>query len=239
MKSRAWYMAQIFAAVAIFMTFVCLPAAAQSLYEQYLNTPKETLESETDEMGKNLKQVFNEGGIERQQQKIDFADYFSNFKKLVLYGAKLANYAEYEENLTFAKDKEIFKGLPEAEGETNTQGTYDQKAFVNEKYEKMKGNITEEIDTYVDLIKISLDACEIMSRNDLSGFMENANNQRSIRRYLDESEAYHAFAERQERLNKGWPNLARRISDQVRLWQEAQPSPEDPIIDPAITEAIL
>ena len=79
---------------------VITPVGAESIYDQYTSMPKETLEAETSEMGKNLRKVFNEKSVEEYQRKIDFADYYANFKKLVLYGVKLANYTDYEENLT-------------------------------------------------------------------------------------------------------------------------------------------
>lgn len=215
-----------------------VPAGAESLYDQYLSTSRETLEAETADMGKELRNTFNEASVEEYQQKIDFADYYANFKKLVLYGAKLANYNDYEENLIFAKDKELFKGLAQGEGNV-ADSAGERRNFVNDKFEQMKGNIQDEIETYKDLIVISLDACEIMSRNDLSGFTESDANRRTIQSYMTESDAYNRFDERYDRLNDGWPDIAARISRQVQLWRESAPSGSDPIIDPEITEAIL
>ncbi len=239
MKSNIRYFSRLLLMIAFMVIFVATPSGAESLYDQYTNMPKETLDAETTEMGKGLRKVFNEKSVEEYQQKIDFADYFANFKKLVLYGAKLANYNDYEENLTFAKDKEIFKGLAVAEGEAKSGSHYERKAFVNEKFDQMKGNIQDEIDTYLDMLLISLDACEIMSNNDLSGFTESGKNQLTIGRYMEESEIYDKFAERYDRLNNGWPEIAGRISKQVKLWEAAAPSGSDPIIDPKIAEAIL
>lgn len=239
MKENLQNFSGLLLAIVVMAVFLVTPAGAESLYDQYLNMPKETMDAETAEMGKNLRKVFNEQSVEEYQQKIDFADYYANFKKLVLYGAKLANYNNYEENLTFAKDKEIFKGLSDSGDEAGSDNGYERKAFVNEKFDQMKGNIQDEIDTYLDLILISLDACEIMSRNDLSGFTESDRNRETINRYMVESEAYSKFSDRYDRLNDGWPEIAGRISKQVKLWQEAAPSGSDPIIDPKITEAIL
>lgn len=210
------------------------PAAAESLFETYANRPAEELRPETTEMGKELRETFNEADIARKQRQIDFTDYYANFKKLLLYGGKLANYANYEENLIFARDKAIFRSLPEDRDPAANRETY-----VNEKYRKMKNNVKEEIDTYKDLIHISLDACEIMSHNDLSGFMSAANNQTVIRRYLEQSKTYADFAERYSRLKSDWPDLAGRISAQIKLWQTETPKADAPIIDPELTEAIL
>lgn len=239
MKSYIRYFSGLLLAIGFMAISMVTSVNAESLYEQYTNMPKETLDTETTEMGKNLRKVFNEKSVEAYQMKIDFADYYANLKKLVLYGGKLANYNDYEENLTFAKDKEIFKGLSVAEGETKTGKDYERKAYVNEKFDQMKDNIQDEIDTYKDLILISLDACEIMSQNDLSGFTQSDKNQETINRYMNESEIYSTFCERFDRLNNGWPEIAGRISKQVKLWQAAAPSGSDPIIDRKITEAIL
>ncbi len=239
MKHNLLNFSGLLLAVAVVAILAVPSAMAESLYEQYTNKPIETLDSETAEMGKNLKKVFNENSVEQYQRKIDFADYYSNFKKLVLYGAKLANYNDFEENLTFAKDKEIFKGLAVDKAGNSDKNGRQKKSFVNEKYEKMKVNIGDEIDTYLDLITISLDACEIMEKNDLSGFIESSRSQETIRRYLDESDAYKKFSERYERLNKGWPDIAGRISRQVSIWEPAAASGSDPIIDREIAEAIL
>lgn len=222
----------------VFLILYVAAAGAEPLYDQYLNTPKETLKKETTEMSDALRKTFSEGTIERSQQRIDFADYYANFKKMVLYGAKLANYADYEENLAFARDKELFKSLSSAEA-SRPVGSYDQKAFVQDKYEQMKVNVGEEIDTYLDLITISLNACEIMSANDLSGFSGTRENQDTIRRYLDESEAYQVFSQRYERMEKTWPDLAARISRQITFWEAPGKLPDDPIIDPTLTGAIL
>jgi len=225
--------------MAVVFLILCVTAtSAEPLYDQYLNTPKETLKQETTQMSEALRKTFSEGSIERSQQRIDFADYYANFKKMVLYGAKLANYADYEENLAFARDKELFKSLPSSDA-SKPAGSLDQKAFVKDKYEQMKVNVSEEIDTYQDLITISLNACEIMTANDLSGFSGTKENQDTIRRYLDESEAYQVFSQRYERMEKNWPNLADRISRQITFWEAPGRLPDDPIIDPTLTGAIL
>lgn len=229
-------------AVAVFLLLTVSRVEAQPLYEQYLNTPSQTLQEETSQMGRELRNVFTENRIQRSQQRIDFADYYANFKKLILYGAKLANYADHEENLAFARDRELFRGLSSAQERAvaASTGAYDRKAFVQEKYEKMKVNVAEEIDTYMDLIIISLNACEIMSANDLSGFTRARKSRDTILRYMDESEAYQVFQQRRDRLENTWPDLARRISDQVDFWEsKGRRSPEDPIIEPNLTGAIL
>ncbi|NOY69158.1 MAG: hypothetical protein GXP53_06650 [Deltaproteobacteria bacterium] len=218
----------------LLMAFPASPVSAGSLFEQYANKTAAGLDAETADMGKQIREVFTERSINGYQRKIDFADYFANFKKIILYGAKLANYGEYKTDLLFARDKEIFMDLPDApKGDKAEQADYADK-----KYEEIKKNVKEEIDTYVDLIGISLDACEIMANNDLSGFTANEENRNRIRTYLLESEAYRKFSSRVDRLKKGWPDIERRISLQVKQWTPAPKNPDDPLIDTAITGAL-
>ena len=213
-------------------------AAAGSLYEYYTSVSTKTLKTETKGMGKELSATFNQKGISSRQQKIDFADYYANLKKLVLYSSKLATYSEYGKDLRFARDNEVFKGLPM---ETKTHGKngpqLDRKDFVNKKYGEMKKNVEEEIETYVDLIKLSLDACETLTQNDLSGFAENKKHRDRIVNFKRGKEFRH-YLEKRGRLAGRWPSLAARISNQLSLWDPRPPSPDDPLINTKIAGAI-
>jgi len=213
-------------------------AAAGSLYEYYISASTETLKTETEKMGKQLSTTFNQKGINARQQKIDFADYYSNLKKLVLYSSKLATYSEYGKDLRFARDNEVFKGLPTETSVTGKSGPQlDRKDFVNKKYGEMKKNVEEEIETYVDLIKLSLDACETLTHNDLSGFAENKKHLDRIVNFKRSKEFRH-YLEKGGRLAGRWPSLAARISNQLSLWDPKPASPDDPLINTKIAGAI-
>lgn len=213
-------------------------AAAGSLYEYYTSAPTKTLKTETREMGKELSAVFSHKGISSRQQKIDFADYYSNLKKLVIYSSKLATYSEYGKDLRFARDNEVFKGLPTETSVTKIPGPQmNRKDFVNKKYGEMKKNVEEEIETYVDLIKLSLDACETLTQNDLSGFAESKKYQTRVVSFK-RSKDFRGYLEKRGRLAERWPSLAVRISDQLSLWDPKPASPDDPLINVKIAGAI-
>ena len=213
-------------------------AAAGSLYEYYTSAPAKTLKTETREMGKELSAVFSHKGISSRQQKIDFADYYSNLKKLVLYSSKLATYSNYGKDLRFARDNEVFKGLPtETKPARKSEPQLDRKDFVNRKYGEMKKNVEEEIETYVDLIKLSLDACETMTQNDLSGFAESKKHRARVVSFKLGKE-FRNYLEKRGRLADRWPLLAARISDQLSLWDPKPASPDDPLINVKIAGAI-
>jgi len=215
-----------------------LAAAGNSLFEYYTKTTPETLKAETGEMGAKLKTAFSQNSIKSKQEQIDFSEYFSNLKKSVLYASKLATYSEYGTDLRFARDKEIFKGLPDEEKAYGKSGPpLDRKEFVSNKYGKMKKNIEEEIETYNDLILFSLDTCETLTENDLSGILQDPGNHNKVKNYIRGDE-YRGFEEKIVRLDQTWPKLSNRISAQFALWQPRPLSLEDPIIDPKIVGAI-
>jgi len=215
------------------------PAAADSLYEYYTTASQEELDSETREMGRQIKNAFDQNDIALRQRQIDFSEYYSNLKKMVLFATKLAIYSEYETDLQFARVNEVFKGLPEEEPAAlqGNKPKMDRKEFVTKKYGLMKKNVNEEIDTYLDLIQLSLDACETLSGNDLSGFLD-APQYRTRVQDFSETREFQAFAENQSRLTDRWPDLSGRISNQLTLWQAQPLSPDDPLINPDITGAI-
>lgn len=222
----------------ILLTGANISAAGDSTFEFYAKTSSETLRTETGEMGTKLRKVFSQQAIKTQQQKIDFAEYFSHLKKTVLYATKLATYSEYENDLRFAKDKEIFKGLPEESGNTRKNDPpVDRKEFVSNKYDRMKKNIGEEIETYDDLILLSLDTCETLIENDLSGVLDDSGNQGKIAAYI-RSETYRKYIAKKKQFRQGWPALENRISAQLVMWGPKPPSMEDPILDPRIVGAI-
>ena len=210
-------------------------ASADSLYEYYSNTSTDSLKQQTAQMGKQLRAVFNHSTVAANQQKIDFAEYTANLKKAVRYATRLATYSDYETDLRFARDNEIFKGLPEDTPKSAKKP--DRKGFVNSKYTRMKKNIQEEIETYDDLIRLSLDACETITQNDLSGVLDNASNRGRIERFT-QSKGYREYVSKQARFKETWPQLAMRISAQISLWQQPPPSPNDPILDAHILGAI-
>jgi len=207
---------------------------SNSLYKAYTDKSRQDLIQETQEMSEQIKDQFDQDSMERAQQKIDAYDYFSNLKKMILYGSKLSTYSEYETDLNFAKDNELFRGLPEKE-EDSPEFT---KRFVNEKYDKMMVNVRDEIETYQDLIYISLDSCELLSSNDLSGFVESTVFRRRMQAYFDSSRDFQLYQEKQDRLAKKWPEIESRINRQIMLWKESGNAPDDPIIDPMITKAL-
>ncbi|MCP3872062.1 MAG: hypothetical protein GY699_02765 [Desulfobacteraceae bacterium] len=207
---------------------------SDSLFKAYTEKSRQELMAETESMSREIKDKFNQESMESAQQKIDYYDYFSNLKKLFLYGSKLATYAEYEEDLRFAKDNELFKGLPEDQDEM-AQFT---ERFVNEKYKKMQLNVKDEIETYEDLIQISLDSCELLSSNDISGFVASETAVQRIQLYLENSKDFEGYMEKREKLARTWPMLESRIKRQISIWNERGMDPEDPIINRKLTEAI-
>ena len=212
--------------------------SAESLYEYYTGASKDALVKETGDMGEKLRTVFAQDSVKAYQQRIDFAEYFSSLKKAVLLSTKLATYSEYETDLVFARDKEIFKGLPEDTPDPRSNGPrFDRKGFVSSKYDRMKKDINEEIETYDDIIRLSLDTCETVTENDLTGILESPKHREKMAQF-SESKPYQDYLAKENFLRKGWPALAGRISVQFSLWQASRPSPDKPIINPSIVGAI-
>lgn len=210
-------------------------AYGQSLFKDYTDKSKEEIMAETTAMSEQIVQKFDQASMDKTQQKLYFYEYFSNFKKLILYAEKLAIYSDYEEDLSFAKENELFKGLPEKEAVKTTK---DQTRLVDSKYTMMKTNIKDEIDTYQDLIKSSLDACEHLATYDLDPTAMAGKNQGRVQHFVNNSKAFARFKAKQGNLAKTWPGLETRISMQIKLWQEKGLAPNDPIIDIKITKAI-
>jgi hypothetical protein len=224
---------------AVWMTLVLAaaiyPCAAESLYEYYTSATPESLQAETQTMGQQLARVFNEDSVGRRQQQIDFSEYHSNLKKAVLYAGKLATYGEYDKDLRFARDNEIFKGLPDGDAlHSKKESAAEKRQFAEKKYKSMTKNVQEEIDTYQDLIHMALDACEMLTSNDLSGMLENTNFREKLDEYQQSSD-FQEFEDKRALLSRKWPEVEKRLGIQLRLWQEPPPSPDEPIISPKIT----
>jgi len=212
--------------------------SAQSLYEYYADASVTSLDKETRAMGRELKKTFSQNNIHLNQQKIDFATYFTNLKKAVLYGNKLSTYSQYRKDLDFARDNELFKGLPATSREQiSGKEMLSRKEFVAEKYERTKGNVEDEIEIYIDLLTLSLDVCESMSANDLSGFIELPENRGQIMRW-QQSEEFLAFQQRRADLTQDWPDIEKRIVTQCTLWQDRPAAPDSPIISARLVNAL-
>lgn len=212
-------------------------AVGESLFDFYTNATTDKLSAETSAMGKNLRTVFSQGSVNTQQQKIDFAEYLSSLKKSTLFATRLAVYSEYETDLRFARDNEVFKGLPENIPARNIGPPLDRKDFVENKYGRLKKNIEEEIEIYNDLILLSLDTCETLTINDLSDILENEDHRDKVNEFM-QGEAYREYQTRRAGFSERWPQLETRISAQFAAWQAKPLSADDPIIDPNIVGAI-
>ena len=215
-----------------FVLLCCLigQAKAESLFEQYSRQSAADLNAETREMGQQLKSYFSAHSITQKQQQIDFSEYRSNLKKALLYGVSLATYSEYEQDLEFARDKEIFKGLPEEVEEAPGDSVIQQRTdFMAKKYLRMQQNVEGEIATYTDLLLLSLETCEILMRQDFSGIQDDARFIEEMRDFLRSEEA-RRFQTRQSELAKRWPTLSQRVVVQMALWQTSAIKPNAPII---------
>lgn len=211
---------------------------AGSLYEYYTSTSADKLREESREMGKELAPMFSQESISIRQKKIDFAEYFANLKKLVVYATKLSTYSEYEKDLLFARDHEVFMGLPdEPAAAEEAEAKVSRHQFVEKKYGQMKINVQEEIGTYVDLIQMSLDVCETMTEIDLSGFSEEAAYRNQVIDFTH-GDVYGRFQNKQAQFSHRWPDLASRIENQLDRWPAAPPKPNEPIIDTKVAGAI-
>jgi hypothetical protein len=224
------------------LTVICIVttanyASSESLFDYYTKASTATLSTESSDMNTDLRTVFSQGSVIKQQQKIDFAEYFANLKKTAFFATRLAGYSEYKTDLRFARDNEVFKGLPEDTPSRNNGPSLDRKEFVKNKYDQMKRNIEEEIETYNDLILLSLDTCEMLTTNDLSNILGNQNYRDKINKFMQGKE-YREYLTRRAGFHERWPGLESRMSAQFAAWQPRPPSADDPIIDPNIVGAI-
>lgn len=221
-----------------FLLFCCLagPSQAESLFEQYSQKNAIDLNAETQAMGRQLKTCFSAENIARKQQQIDFSEYRSNLKKSLLYADSLATYSQYETDLEFARDKEMFKGLPEEasdDAQTSAEAQERRKDFMQKKYQRMQQNVEGEIATYSDLLLLSLETCETLTRQDFSGIQDDASFREEMRDFLGSEEVSH-FQARQAELMRRWPAIGQRIAAQMDVWRKPPLKPNAPIIDPQI-----
>ncbi len=233
-----WQKTTGMAIAVLILALATAPAWAESLFETYTQMTRADLAAETGAMGKSLQQTFREEDISRKQMQIDFSEYRSNLKKALHYAARLASYDTYEQDLAFARDKEIFQGLPETAQEAGSEDAVrDKQDFMTRKYDRMRQNVDEEVNTYVDLLLLSLDACETLTRHDLSGFMA-ARSSREVMREFLRDDAARAYGDRRAKLAGRWSGIAGRIDAQLLLWGEPAAGPDDPIINPQIVKAL-
>jgi hypothetical protein len=218
---------------------------AESLYEFYMNTPKETLQTETRQMSSDLKMKFTERGIVAKRQQILFSGYLSNLEKAVTYAAKIAPYSQYEEDLKYARDNEVFKVLAEedvkrkTDSATEARELKDRKKYAAKKIDQMEKNVEEDIDIYSAMIKVALDDCEDVFYSDLDSenFFTNENFINRINDFFA-SDAYVLYLERQKNFASRWPGLETRLRRQIELWGQAEVDAQQAIIDPAIVQAL-
>lgn len=218
---------------------------AESLYEFYLNTPKATLQSETRQMSSDLKMKFTERGIVAKRQEILFAGYLSNLEKAVAYASKIAPYSQYEEDLKYARDHEVFKmlhedDLSEKSGEAEeARELRDRKKYAGKKVDQMEKNVLEDIDIYSSMITIALDDCEDVFYSDLDNknFFTNENFADRIQDFFA-SDVYIEYLERHKDFASRWPGMETRLRRQVELWGQVEVNGEQPIIDPEIVQAL-
>ena len=139
--------------------------------------------------------------------------------------------------MQFARDKEVFKGLPEEGAAVDASTMEERREFVASKYQRMTRNVEEEIETYIDMMQISLDACESLAVNDLNGMFERTENQKKIRTFLRGS-SFVSYKNNQPDFSQRWHELSLRIDAQLALWQPKAASPSDPLIAPHFIEAL-
>lgn len=206
-----------------------------SLLEYYNTADKETLSRETGEMTEKLKSVFNSEEIAKTEAELDFSRYFTNFKNLTRYVSKLAGYTDYEENIKFGRDKEIYQTLPK-EGELEE----DKKSVIDEKYNRLEAIANEEILTYQDMIETSFDACEVYMDTLFWGdkLFKKSKFKESMEDYFRDEMFKTYEREKKPILKKSYPEYVNRIDRLVSLWKESPPKPTSPIIDPDIVEKL-
>lgn len=210
----------------------------RSLFEQYADSPREQLEKETAAMGRKLSEMFSQASVTEGEQRIQSTQYMANLKRALIYGAHLAVFCGYERDLQFARDHELFQGLPDAVTDAlDRQPAEERSAFTGRKYQRLKENVEEEVETYHDLMRQALDACEEMVSDKLLVLQDNQANRERVDALL-KSALYRDYAKKQADLARGWPQLAVRLRSQLDLWRPRAPQPGDALIDRAITGAL-
>lgn len=219
---------------------------AGSLYEFYMNTPKETLQTETREMSRDLKMKFTERSIVAKRQEILFSGYLSNLEKAVAYAAKIAPYSQYEEDLKYARDHEVFNMLHGddiagaiSEKTEAGQELRERKKYAGKKVDQMEKNVLEDIDIYSSMIKIALDDCEDVLFSDLDNknFFNNENYSDRLNDFFA-SDVYQEYLARRANFGQRWPGMESRLQRQIELWGQVQVDGSQAIVDPSIVQAL-
>jgi hypothetical protein len=76
-----------------------------------------------------------------------------------------------------------------------------------------------------------------MAEYDLTDLLYNPGNRNHVIRFK-ESDAFHQYEIKRNRLATHWPNLESRINYQFALWDAEPAGPATPLIDPAIIGAL-
>ncbi len=199
-----------------------------TLLEYYNTANQETLDSDTERIADNLKDAFNKKEIIRTENDLQFSRYYISFKNLILYANKLAGYTDYEENIKFGRDNELYRQLP-VEGKLPK----DKKMLISEKYNRLEQITVEEIDTYKEMMEISFNACEFYTENDFN-FFGNHRYKEVMENFL-QAERYQLFEqEKRALLEKDNGAYVKRIDRLIASWRQVPPTPDSPIIDPEI-----
>jgi hypothetical protein len=228
----------IFAALLLVLNTSMRPPAslaAGSLYDRYTTASRESLEKETVDMLGGLKKTFRYEDIGLKERRIDLADYAAHLEKAAVYASRLAAYSNKEEDLRFARENELFQGLPD-ETEDPEQRRI-RKDFVETKFERMNQNVEEEISTYKDMILICIEECEAKMDGDLGAAAGDEAVVRAMQRHLA-GKAFQDYARIRGSIRETWPELERRLALQISLWSLPGADPEAPIISTSITGAL-
>jgi hypothetical protein len=230
-----WLRLLLFSAVLAVMVGATAAEAADSLYDRYTTASADTFTKETSKMISGLQKTFRQEDIEGKEQQIDLADYAAHLEKAAVYATRLAAYSQKDEDLRFARDRELFQGLPEKSEDPEERRL--RKEFVDTKYDRMRQNVEEEIATYSYLVLISIEECEAKMDGDLGSGSGDAFVMKLMQRRLNEK-PFQDYAEIKSSLKETWPDLERRISFQIASWSGAGGSPNSPILSTAITGAL-
>ena len=207
----------------------------KSLLEYYNSADKETLNRETKEMSKKLKDVFNKGEIEKTENDLEFSRYFSSFKNIIIYGSKLAGYSGFEENIRFGRDQEIYRSLPSA-GDAGKN----KKGLIKKKYDRLESIAEEEVQTYRDMMETAFDSCEIYSDSLFWGdrFFNEPRFKETMEDYFA-GDVYRKYQEEKKPvLEKSCPEYVKRIDVLASHWDDTTYNPEAPIVDSQVIERL-
>lgn len=212
------------------------PAWSDSLYQHYITTDNKQLDAESSRIRRGLRDIFNSNSISEKQQEVDFHQYLSALKKAVFYGTKLASYINYEEDMRFARDHELFQAIPQ-ESTLSPNLKNEKDTYLEHKYRRMNKNIQEEIETYIDEIKLNLDDCESLAGNGLNDFTANNNFRDKMAMYIN-SAAVQKLNKQRSGIESRWPETATRIFTQLQIWMPKDDAGDIAIINPNLIQAL-